>query len=80
MGFKESELARHEGDFRASAGEPLSLNDLLELLNTSGEGDFRARQDAIACYLSAGEGWRDADKQLGGAFAQGSTLKERKSD
>jgi hypothetical protein len=80
VGFKESALARHEGDFRASAGEALSLNDLLELLNTSGEGDFRARQDAIACYLSAGEGWRDAVKQLGGAFAEASTLRERKSD
>ncbi len=74
-------MARHEGDFHASAGEPLSLNEVLELLNSSGEGDYRARQDAIACYLSASEGWRDAVKQLGGAFADGgSKLRDRKSD
>ena len=74
-------MARHEGDFRASAKEPLSLNDVLELLNMSGEGDYRARQDAIACYLSASEGWRDAVKCLGGAFAEGATeLRDRKAD
>lgn len=74
-------MARHEGDFRASAGEPLSLNELLELLNASGEGDYRARQDAIACYLSASEGWREAVKRLGGAFAEGEPgLRERKPE
>ena len=74
-------MARHEGDFRTSAKEPLSLNELLELLNSSGEGDYRARQDAIACYLSASEGWRDAVKQLGGAFSEAEAkLKERKAD
>ena len=74
-------MARHEGGIRASAEQPLSLNELLELLNASGEGDFQARQDAIACYLSAGEGWRDAMKRLDGAFAdKESTLRERKGD
>lgn len=74
-------LARHEGGFSASAERPLSLNELLELLNSTGEGDFQARQDAIACYLSAGEGWRDALKRLDGAFAEKeSTLRERKAD
>ena len=65
---------------RASAKEPLSLNHVLELLNVAGEGDYRARQDAIACYLSASEGWRDAVKRLGGAFAEVEGLKERKAD
>ena len=73
-------MARHEGDFRADAREALSLNELLELLNTSGEGDFRARQDAIACYLSASEGWKDAVKRLGGAFAEVEGLKDSKAD
>jgi hypothetical protein len=27
------------------------------------------RQDAIACFLSASEGWRDAREALKGAFA-----------
>jgi len=29
----------------------------------------RDRQAAIACYLSASEGWRSASQRLGGAFA-----------
>ncbi len=63
-------MARHEGDFHASAGEPLSLEELLDLLSAEGRFDSRARQQAIACYLSAGEGWREAMRQLGGAFAE----------
>ena len=74
-------LARHEGNFRADAEEPLSLNELLALLGESGAGGAGSREDAIACYLSAGEGWREAMKQLGGAFAEGASgLKERKAE
>jgi hypothetical protein len=74
-------LARHEGDFRTTAEEPLSIDELLALLSAEGEDGARARQDAIACYLSAGDGWREAMKQLGGAFAElGSGLKESKTD
>ena len=74
-------LARHEGDFRTGAEEPLSLNELLALLGESGVGNARSREDAIACYLSASDGWREAMKQLGGAFAEtASELKERKAE
>jgi hypothetical protein len=31
------------------------------------------QRDAIACYLSAGEGWSEALKALGGAFATPAT-------
>ena len=58
-------MARHEKDF-CGDGAPLSLEDLLDLLE---EETQSARHAAIACYLSAGEGWRDAMKKLGGAFA-----------
>ena len=35
----------------------------------------------IACALSASEGWQEAVKKLGGAFAEeGSGLKERKGE
>jgi hypothetical protein len=61
-------LARFERDFRADAKEPLTLNELIALLGE--EGDARSREDAIACYLSGSDGWRDAVKQLGGAFAE----------
>jgi hypothetical protein len=74
-------LARHEGDFRGSAQEPLSLSELLALLGESAERDGRSREDAIACYLSGGDGWRDAVKVLGGTFAERvAGLKERQED
>ena len=74
-------LARHDGEFRASADEPLSFHDLLTLLGSEDPADSQRRQDAIACYLSAGEGWREAVKRLGGAFAEIETaLRESKTD
>jgi hypothetical protein len=78
---KGTVLARFEGNFRKDAEEPLSLNELLTLLSDGTQGEARSREDAIACYLSASEGWRDAMKQLGGAFADGETgLTEGKAD
>jgi hypothetical protein len=73
-------LARHEREFRSDAEKPLSLNELLELLDASGV-EARDRENAIACYLSAGEGWREAMRKISGAFAEGETgLKEHKAD
>jgi hypothetical protein len=74
-------LARHEGNFRDRAEEPLSLNELLALLACAGEGDVRSREAAIACALSASEGWQEAVKRLGGAFAEEAPeLRERKAE
>jgi hypothetical protein len=74
-------LARHEGGFRVGAEELLSLNELLELLGNVAEQSGRSREDAIACYLSGGDGWREAMKLLGGTFAEGSRgLSMRKDD
>jgi hypothetical protein len=74
-------LARYEGNFREDAKEPLSLDELLALLATAGESGGCSREDAIACALSASEGWQDAVKRLGGAFAEdGSGLTERKDE
>ena len=74
-------MARHERDFCADAEAPLSLDDLLALLGSAAEADDRSRQDAIACYLSGGDGWRDAMKMLGGTFAEEVTrLRERKAE
>ena len=63
-------MARHERDFRTHAEAPLSLDELLALLGPGTDADERSREDAIACYLSGGEGWRDALKKLGGTFAE----------
>ena len=74
-------MARHEGDFRATAQEPLSLDELLALLGDAAEREGRSREDAIACYLSGDDGWREAVKLLGGTFAQEEgRLRERKAD
>jgi hypothetical protein len=74
-------LARHEGDFRGRSQEALSLYELLALLGDASECDERTREDAIACYLSGGDGWREAVKLLGGTFAEGGgALRERKPD
>ena len=74
-------MSRHEGDFRKTVEAPLSLEELVALLSGETEGDDATRQNAIACYLSAGDGWQNAVKQLGGAFApQVQELRERKPD
>ena len=73
-------MARFEKDFSGSAETPLTLNELLSLLG-GGTEDGRSREDAIACYLAVGEGWREAVKQLGGAFATEVTgFKDGKAD
>jgi len=74
-------LARHDGDFRSSTHEPLSFDELLALLGDGSSVEELSREDAIACYLSASDGWREAMKRLGGAFDQGAAgLKRRKAD
>ena len=74
-------MARHEGDFRGEPQQALSLNELIALLGSATEGDERSREDAIACYLSGGDGWREAVKRLGGTFAdEEAGLRERKDD
>ncbi|MFL6726382.1 MAG: hypothetical protein ACJ8FS_07705 [Sphingomicrobium sp.] len=74
-------MARHDGEFRAEAPEPLSLDELLALFGTEVERNGQSREDAIACYLSGGDGWREAVKLLGGTFAEeAARLRERKAD
>ena len=74
-------MARHEGDIRGNAKESLSLNELLALLGSAAESEGRSREDAIACYLSGGDGWREAVKLLGGTFAEGAAeLRDVKGD
>jgi hypothetical protein len=62
-------LSRFEGDFSAAGDAPLSTTELLNLLGANTALTGRERQDAIACYLSASEGWDKALEALRGAFA-----------
>ena len=64
-------MARHEGRFLGQDAQALSLDELLNLLDRDCAIDAIARRDAIACYLAGGDGWREALKHLGGAFAGG---------
>ena len=64
-------MARHEGDFKAAAETSLEMEELLRALARAESASDRERQAAIACLLSASEGWRDAVGRLGGAFAEG---------
>lgn len=74
-------MARYEGNFRGQAKEPLHLDELLALLGNVEVSDDHSRDDAIACALSASEGWEDAVKRLGGAFAEEAAgLRERKDE
>jgi hypothetical protein len=66
-------LARHEGEFEAAAETSLELEELLRALESAESAADRDRQAAIACLLSASEGWREAVDRLGGAFADGGT-------
>ena len=53
---QESHLSRHERDFEPAANAPSKA-----VRGVEGQ--------AIACFLSAGDGWADALKALSGAFA-----------
>ena len=62
-------MARYEGGLRPADGQPLEIEELLALLDRNSAGGETSVDNARACYLSSGDGWRDALKQLGGAFA-----------
>ena len=58
-------MARYDGELKAA--QEVGLTEVFPRpLDPAAD---RLRQDAIACYLSGGEGWREAQKLLGGAFA-----------
>ena len=62
-------MARFEGKFKAAAETKLEIDELLSVLSSSAHLGREERQDAIACFLSVSEGWKDAKGTLKGAFA-----------
>jgi len=62
-------LARFDGNLKAAGEAKLDVDELLSALSSSSAANAKARADAIACFLSAGEGWRDAREAAKGAFA-----------
>jgi len=62
-------LSRHDGKFTAAEEAPVDAAELLCALATQARAERCDRTDAIARYLSGGDGWREALHRLGGAFA-----------
>jgi hypothetical protein len=73
-------LSRIDGKFTSAGEIPLDLADLLAVLEAQPETNARDWRQAIACYLAAGDGWRDASQLLGGAFATGPAEAVRTGD
>lgn len=66
---KGSGLSLFEGDITGSADTRLSVAQLLALVGEGPGIGGTERHRAIACFLSASEGWKEAARALGGAFA-----------
>ncbi len=62
-------MARFEGKFDADGGQPIEFEEILGLMVANAPDRPAALEHARACYLSSSDGWRDAVKELGGAFA-----------
>jgi hypothetical protein len=62
-------LARFDGNLKAAGEAKLDVDELLSALASTSPANAKARADAIACFLSASEGWKDARDALKGAFA-----------
>ena len=74
-------MARYERNIADAAAEPLSIDELLAILDATDRPSAAVRQAAVAHYLSGAEGWQQVVGQLGGAFADSERkLSERKSD
>ena len=62
-------MSRFEGDFAAAGSGRLGDGEVHDLLGAFSSGHDEGRQAAIACYLSASEGWNEAMRALRGTFA-----------
>ena len=61
-------MARFDGNLKAAGEAKLDVDELLSALSGTSGASRTERQEAIACFLSASEGWRDARDRLKGAF------------
>ena len=61
-------MSRNEGKIGAGDGTPIDAAEILAEI-AGGQRQRVRRQDAVACYLSGSDGWKEALAALGGAFA-----------
>ena len=62
-------MARFDGNLKAAGETKLDIDELLSAFPKAGEAAAKGRQDAIACFLSASEGWEEAKGALRCTFA-----------
>ena len=62
-------MARFDGNLKAAGEAKFDVDELLSALSSTAKRAEQERQDAIACFLSVSEGWKDARDRLKGAFA-----------
>ena len=62
-------MARIDGKFEAAGDARLDIDELYSAFPGAGQAVAKARHDAIACFLSASEGWEEAREAVKGAFA-----------
>ena len=62
-------MARFDGNLKAAGEARLDIDELLTALSAASNLGREDRQDAIACFLSVSEGWKDARATLKGTFA-----------
>jgi hypothetical protein len=62
-------LAKFDGELAAAGEASVDMAELLAALAATSPADRGRRNEAIACFLSASEGWKDAGRRLKGAFA-----------
>ena len=63
-------MARFDGNLEAAGEAKLDIDELLSALSAASNLGREERQDAIACFLSVSEGWKDAKATLKGTFAR----------
>nr|WP_294847713.1 hypothetical protein [uncultured Sphingomonas sp.] len=62
-------MARFDGKLEAAGDACLDLSELMTAFSSVASAGVRDRHAAMACFLSASEGWRDAKGTLKGTFA-----------
>ena len=72
-------MARHDTNFEAAGEAQLTPRETRSLaLARLPEVASPTREDALACFLSAAEGWDEAARRLDGAFADCPALRKQK--
>jgi hypothetical protein len=68
-------VSRIEGKIERDGKVEVEAVDILAQLAADRFSDATKRRAAVAQYLSASDGWREACEELGGAFAPADTKK-----